>query len=370
MKRNAHKKVLTVFVLLLSLLVLSSCGEDGGGKPYDCLVTFDYNTAGTGESAPEMQYLGVKKNGRIGLKPGQNDDFKEAVIPHYFIEGWYTAKTAEDGSVLRDGSGSVILAKEWDFASDTVTTDITLYAKLTRQGTFVFTDIETGEVLKTQRGKPGEIESDPLPPTKKGYTLLGYYLDREKTQPFAFDKTTAYPDGDLTVYADFIEGEYTLAGDAATLLKCIRGGKNAYLTCDIDASGITWASVSYNGKIVGNGHKVTGLKIAGVCSKRDGETYGLLFKNLGAKAKISDITFEDVTMTVSVGTNGTYGVAPIAYGVNEGARLEKVVVTGTLTYDFGEASTSTVYADFGKEGAPAGTLTDCRFAITLVDRNG
>lgn len=354
--------------MLLSLLVLSSCGEDGSEKPYDFLVTFDYNAEGLVTETPENQYLGVKRGGLVGLKPGQNDDFKEAVITHYFIEGWYTAKTAEDGSALRDTDGKVILDREWNFTEDTVTSDITLYAKLTRQSTITFTDIDTDEVLKVQRGKPGATESDPLPPSKKGYTLLGYYLDKEKTTPFTFPYT--YGEGDITVYADFIEGEYTLVNDAASLLKCIRGNKNAYLTCDIDASKITWASVTYNGKIAGNGHKVTGLKIETVCSKRDGETYGLLFRSLGAKAKISDIAFEDVEMSVTVGTNGTYAVAAIAYGVSAGATLENVTVTGTMTYDFGSASTSTVYADFGKDGAPEGALTDCRFDITLIDKNG
>jgi len=354
--------------MLLSLFVLSSCGEDGSGKPYDFLVTFDYNAEGLVTEMPENQYLGVKSGGLVGLKPGQNDDFKEAVITHYFIEGWYTAKTAEDGSVLRGEDGRVLLDREWNFAEDTVTSDITLYAGLTRQSTITFTDMETDEVLKVQRGKPGATEKDPLPPSKKGYTLLGYYLDKEKTEPFTFPYT--YGEGDITVYADFIEGEYTLVNDAASLLKCIRGGKNAYLTSDIDAEGATWASVSYNGKLVGNGHKVTGLKIETVCSKRDGETYGLLFRSLGAKAKLSDITFEDVEMSVSIGTSGNYAVAAIAYGVTEGATLENVTVTGTLTYDFGSASTSTVSADFGRDGAPEGAVTNCRFDITLTDKNG
>ena len=362
--------MISVTVLLLSLLVLSSCGGGEAEKPYDYLVTFDYNAAGLTETVPENQYLGVKKGGVVGLKPGQNDDFKEAVITHYFIEGWYTAKTAEDGSVLRDAEGKALLDKEWNFATDTVNSDMTLYAKLTRQSTITFTDIGTDTVLKTQRGKPGVTirKDDILAPEKKGYTLLGYYLDKEKIVPFTFPYT--YGDGDTVVYADFIEGSYTLVEDADSLVKGIRGGKNLYLTADIDAENVTWTSVFYNGKIEGNGHKITGLKIDTVCSKRDGETYGLLFKNLGAKAKISDVTFEDVRMTASAAMEGNFDIGAIAYGVAEGAALENVTVTGTLTYDIARAPTSTVSADFGKGGVPEGTLSDCRFAITLVDRNG
>lgn len=370
-KRNVRTLLLATAFLLLSLFVLSSCGEEEGEKPYDHLVTFDYNAAGIAAESPASQYLGVKDGGLVGLKPGANDDFKEAVIRHYFLDGWYTAKTAADGSVEKDANGRVILDKKWNFETDRVTGDMTLYANFVRQSTLTIRDIATDEVLSDDlRGAPGEKETNLFPPEKKGYTLVGYYKDREKTTPFKFDEFV-YGEEDTTIYADFIEGNYTLVSTFAELQNCLRSDKKAYLTNDIKVeAGETWGSFSFRGAILGNGHTIRGLKIKTVCSgKTGGETYGLLFASLGAGAKISDVTFEDVEMTVSAAMNGTYTVAPIAYGVAEGATLENVTVTGRLTYDFSAAPTSTVTEDFGGT-VPEGALTNCRFAITLVDRNG
>lgn len=368
-KRNVRTLLLVTAFLLLSLFVLSSCGEAEGEKPYDHLVTFDYNAAGIATESPASQYLGVKDGGLVGLKPGANDDFKEAVIKQYFLEGWYTAKTAADGSVERDRDGRVLLDKKWNFETDRVTGDMTLYANFVRQSTLTIRDIVTDEVLSDLKGAPGDKEPNVFPPEKKGHTLVGYYKDKEKTDAFDFG-SFVYGEEDVTIYADFIEGNYMLVSDFAGLQSCLRSDKKAYLTGDIDAAGKTWGSFSFRGTILGNGHKITGLKIKTVCSgKTGGETYGLLFASLGAGAKLSDVTFEDVEMTVSAAMNGTYTVTPIAYSVAEGATLENVTVTGRLTYDFSAAPTSTVTEDFGGT-VPEGALKNCRFVITLVDRNG
>ena len=369
MKRNIRTYILALTALLLALFLLSSCGGDKEEKPYDCLVTFDYNTAGIAKEAPTNSYLGVKRGGLVGIQPGDNDDFKSAPVDHYYIEGWYTARVAADGSVKTDGSGRVLLDRKWNFKTDTVTEDMTLYAKFIRMRTLTVIDIATGRSVSTQEGKPGDWVLEP--DAESGYTVLGYYEDREKTTLFDFDDFQ-YGDEDKTVYADIRKGEYTVVSTFAQLETALRGDKNIYLTADIDMTGKKWQSFDFSGEFCGNGYKITGLTLDVKCNKNEGSAYGLLFRTLGKTARLSDLTFEDVRMTVSavnMPEKGKYEVAAIALAVNEGASLTRVTVTGALTYDISKVPTSEVEADFGTP-APDGALTDCRFEITLTGRNG
>lgn len=366
MKHKHLIPIICLFGLILTLCTLSSCGESAEPPLYDHLVTFDYNVGDLTLDCKE-QYLGVKDGGKIGLVPGDHDEFKQASTPHYTVEGWYTPKLAEDGTPMTDpATGRVLLDKKWSFATDTVSGDMTLYANLVRQSFLIFADAETGETLKTISSDPGSTERDPLPPSKKGYTLLGYYADREKTTPFTFPYT--YTENDVTVYADFLEGTWSLVDTAAELQKALRSSKNIYLTADIDMTGVEWATLQYNGTLEGNGHKISGISFARSGDRKNRSGFGL-FTTLGAKTKLSHVTFENVSITFTANLNDTYRVAPVADEVKAGARLDGVTVTGTLRYDISKAMTSEILPDFVKNGAAADAITGCQFAVTLVDQN-
>lgn len=368
-KRKTFFPLLCGILFLATLLLLPSCREKETGKPYDFLVTFNYNVGTLDVSCPD-QYLGVKSGGLVGIQPGFNDDFKLRPVSNYYIEGWYTAKCAPDGTPEKDAeTGRVLLDRKWNFESDTVTADTVLYANLIRQSMLSFVDIATGEVVKTLTGTPGSRQNElisVLAPKKDGYTLVGYYTDAAKTSRFQWPFTFA--EEDTTAYVEFLEGTWSIADSADAFKRGISGNKNIYVTADIDFTGKTWVTTAYNGTIEGNGHKLTGLTLTKEGSKTATGGFGL-FTTLGANAQIRDLTVENLTVRFSASLAGSYQVAPLADEIKAGARFERVCVTGTLTYDFSKAPASTVYSLAVKNGAAESDMTDCTFNISLVNAN-
>lgn len=369
MQRRKIFPLLCGVLFLVTVLLLSSCGEKQKEKSYDFRVTFNYNTGNLDVNCPN-QYLGVKKGGLVGIQPGFNDDFKLVSVTNYYIEGWYTAKLSSDGTPEKDSqTGQVIVDKKWDFEHDTVSSDMTLYANLIRQSKLNFIDITTGTVIKTIAGTPGDKQNEPisvLAPKKDGHTLVGYYMDAEKKNRFEWPYR--FGDADTSVYVDFIEGSWTLVDSAEALKRAISGNKNIYLTSDIDLSGITWVSTSFGGTIEGNGHKLTGLRIQSEGSKNKTRGFGV-FTTIGASASIRNLTIENVDITFTASLAGNYQVAPLADEIRTGATFENFTVTGRLTYDFSNALEASVYPIAAVNGMAQADSKNCRFDIFFVNAN-
>ena len=368
-RRSFFPPICGILFLLAMLLLLPACGKKEEGKPYDFLVTFNYNVGNLDVSCPD-QYLGVKNGGLVGIEPGFSDDFKLRPVANYYIEGWYTAKLASDGTPEQDAeTGRVLLDRKWDFEKDTVTADTVLYANLIRQSTLSFVDLATGEVVKTLTATPGSRQNElmsVLAPKKEGYTLVGYYADAEKSSRFAWPFT--FGEEDTTAYVEFLEGTWTVADTAETFKRGISGNKNIYVTADLDFSGTAWVTTAYNGTIEGNGHKLTGLTVSKVGSKNATAGFGL-FTTLGANAQIRNLTVEDLTVRFSAGLAGSYRVAPLADEIKAGAKFANLTVSGTLYYDFSKAPASIVYPIAVKNDATDADVTDCTFNIPLVNAN-
>ena len=98
------------------------------------------------------------------------------------------------------------LTVPWNFATDVVTEDLTLYGKwMKKPHTVAFhndTDITTVEVLD------GVLLTKPLDPTKTGYTFLGWYKDEELTLLWNFDMDKVTED--MTLYGEWIADEYSI----------------------------------------------------------------------------------------------------------------------------------------------------------------
>lgn len=365
-RRSLFPLICCGILFLAVLLLLPSCGEKEAGKPYDFLVTFNYNVGNLDVSCPD-QYLGVKSGGLVGIQPGFNDDFKLRPVANYYIEGWYTARLAADGTPEKDAeTGRVLLDRKWNFESDAVTADTVLYANLIRQSTLSFVDIATGEVIKTLTGTPGSRQNElisVLAPKKDGYTLVGYFNDAAKTSRFQWPFT--FGEEDTTAYVEFLEGTWSIADSAEAFKRGISGNKNIYVTADLDFSNTTWVTTSYNGTIEGNGHKLTGLTLTKEGSKNSTAGFGL-FTTLGANTRISNLTIENLTVRFSASLAGSYQVAPLADELMAGAKFDHFTITGTLTYDFTKAPASAAYELAVKNGMADADMTDCRFDITLV----
>lgn len=360
------------FGLLACLLLLSACSGNSSERPYDHVVTFDYNY-GNLDANCTQQYLGVKDGALVGIEPGYSDDFKLQEVTHYYIDGWYTAKLDADGNPQTDpDTGCVLLDRKWNFKTDTVTEDIVLYANLRHQLTLTYVDRATGEVVGSIVGKLGETRKKPqsaLEPKKAGYTFLGYYASETGDEPFSWPYTFREDTENINVYVDFIEGTWTIVDSAASFNKGISSNANLYLTADIDFSGSTpWITRSFSGTINGNGHKLSGITLEQEGSKIFPSGFGL-FNVLRAEAYLYDLTFEDVEIRFSAKSNMTFVVAPFASEAEEGVRLQSVTVTGTLTYDISKSPTSEVYDLIAENGMRGEDVTDCDFRLVLVNEN-
>jgi uncharacterized repeat protein (TIGR02543 family) len=100
----------------------------------------------------------------------------------------------------------------WDFATDHVTSDITLYAKWTINTYIVIFEANGGDNVSPQTIAYGNTVRQPFPPTKTGHTLAGWYSDAACTTPwdFATGKVTSA----MTLYAKWTINTYTVTFNA------------------------------------------------------------------------------------------------------------------------------------------------------------
>jgi uncharacterized repeat protein (TIGR02543 family) len=124
------------------------------------------------------------------------------------------------------------LANRWDFATDTVTADITLYAKwvddahwgvawVLNGGAWTEGTTPAGEALK------GSAVPEPAAPTKTGFTFGGWYTEAALTNQWNF---AAAVTGNITLYAKWdTVGTYTVTfnangGDSTPEAQIVVGG--------------------------------------------------------------------------------------------------------------------------------------------------
>jgi uncharacterized repeat protein (TIGR02543 family) len=138
----------------------------------------------------------------------------------YTLEGWYK---------------EAAFTNKWNFASDTVTANITLYAKWTQNaaGTFTVTFNANGgtPVPAAQNVTSGGNATEPNGVTKTGYTLEGWYKEAAFTTmwTFASDTVTA----DITLYAKWTQN----AAETFTVTFNVDGGTSAPAAQSVTAGG-------------------------------------------------------------------------------------------------------------------------------------
>ena len=109
----------------------------------------------------------------------------------YIFGGWYKEAGCET---------------PWSFETDTVTGDLTLYAKWTPKPvdpppaakTHTVRFLDGGTELASLTVREGSKAAPPDEPVKQGYRFAGWYTDPEKTEAFDFETPVT---GDLTLYA-------------------------------------------------------------------------------------------------------------------------------------------------------------------------
>jgi uncharacterized repeat protein (TIGR02543 family) len=188
--------MIPVLLVLAALLTLAACDNASGGEE----VTLTFN-ANEGEPAPPTQSLGS------GAKAEEPEAMTKA---DYVFGGWY-----------READ---FTTTPWDFETDTVTADTTLYAKWLTAYTVTFQADDGNPELEDQVVGSGEKATAPPTITKEGHVFVGWYKDEDLADKWNFASDTV--NGDTTLYAKWTAdslvntvwaGETPRAGDWLTI---------------------------------------------------------------------------------------------------------------------------------------------------------
>ncbi len=317
-------------------------------------------------------------------KRGENNYFTPTV-QGCFLAGWYTERTP-----VLDANGNHLdvfggIAKEtgkqpaytysgkWDFESSKYVIEenksysssdpvITLYAGWapkfayefyafdgTLLGKYEFTPSATGKnelTLPDWNEETGEMNMGKFP-SLKGKTFTALYLDSEKTQVVetaaiahsgTFDYATANASGNIMkLYVDYKDGTWYKISTAKQFTN-IKDREGCYeITADLDFTGINWPTLftsgTFSGQIIGNGHTFTNIKNSsgtGVVINNTSSSYGGLFGQISSTAKITNITFDNVTLKLEGGTKNSLARFGLFAGlISDGAVFENVSVTNS-----------------------------------------
>lgn len=168
------KLISMLFMAVLAVLTMTGCDDE---ETVLQKYTVTFNSQGGSEVASQAVYAGEKI-----VKPANPTKEKE-----YFVD-WY--KEAECTNV-------------WDFENETVSQDITLYAKWTSIAYTVTFETNKGTPIEAQLVPEGTFATKPVPaPTKEGYLFEGWYTEQTMTNRFDFYTPITK---DITLYAKWMD---------------------------------------------------------------------------------------------------------------------------------------------------------------------
>ena len=188
---------------------------DGWFTDEDCTQAYDFSTPVTesftlyakwteNTTPPEAEEVTVNFDSQGGshinpITVAKNNTITKPTDPtkkDCKFEGWY--------------QNAACTGEKWDFDTDTVTADITLYAKWTENTTpptpttkHTVTFVVDGSTVSSQEVESGEKATKPTDPTKSGYTFDGWYQNENFTgEKWNFNTDTVT--GNITLYAKWI----------------------------------------------------------------------------------------------------------------------------------------------------------------------
>ena len=168
------KLISMLFMAVLAVVAMTGCDDE---ETVLQKYTVTFNSQGGSEVAPQAVYAGEKI-----VKPANPTKEKE-----YFVD-WY--KEAECTNV-------------WDFENETVSQDITLYAKWTSIAYTVTFETNGGSAIEAQLVPEGTFATKPATaPTKEGNLFEGWYTEQTMTNLFKFYTPITK---DITLYAKWMD---------------------------------------------------------------------------------------------------------------------------------------------------------------------
>ena len=378
MKLN-KKAILFVLLIVSVLFVAAGCAatvnpyHTNDAEGYNISIKFDANggffTTNTSVivDSYNLESLPKDSDGNASISLLAPDDTRRgkaaftAVKNGYFLAGWY-AKC--------DGAGdSTTYADKWDFDKDTFSVQaggtysasepvLTLYAAWIPLMEIEVYDLNSGSQINKLAFSPMEMDSEhiQLPswdektgtilmgkfPKYDGHTWGDVYLDAEGTQKvdgtelahpgkINFDNATV-ENATLKLYVDYMEGEWFHITSAKQMVDNASVSGNYILEADLDFADQIWPTAfmhgNFTGTIVGNGHKISNVTLT---QTNNSKVNTGLFGQLTEKASISDVTFENITLTIQGGTRVTGASFGLFAGtVSDNANLSNVAISGKL----------------------------------------
>jgi uncharacterized repeat protein (TIGR02543 family) len=215
------KKGIFAILALLTVFAMVSCSNPTDPPPFPFPIGTSYNVTfdaapGTFPGGGTTKVVSVGEN-QLVTEPDDADR------PNYYVEGWYQNKNS-----------SGVLSNPWHFTTDTVTQEITLYAK--------WTLVPAGDIVVTLEGNGGVLSnttfvvapSNPLSALNTitgvlaGYTLSGWNTAADGNGT-AYTAASVAPGTNLTLYAQWTaDGPPPDDGHFVEKVELINGNVAAY----------------------------------------------------------------------------------------------------------------------------------------------
>lgn len=335
---DMKKKILILLMIVATLCLLTACSSgvdvDSIINEYPITVIIDYNGGKDGES--EFQRIQCKMNSLLPI-PGTTSFLSEPEFAGYEVGSYWKG--------TRDNNGEIVYEREWNFKTDRVTENITLFVTWQREKainivygennsqSYVFRIIESA----TSNNLFNRNDLETVAPKWQGHSFYAYYFDEDynKELKYPYDYTENPVE---TLYAKYIEGDWKIIKSISDL-SGIGANTNVWLDADIDLS--TYRGnifpVNYSGEFNGNGHKISNYTFSKSTSRGSANCYAGLINTLTSGAYIHDVALENFTLNVSFNEpnndGATNAIGLLAAVVQEGARLQNVTISGTVNYD-------------------------------------
>ena len=121
---------------------------------------------------------------------------EDPTLEGFVFAGWYKDEACSEG-------------QEFDFAAETITADITLYAKWEEAAAQYVVTFDTGEgtAVESQTIDEGGKATEPAEPTLDGYLFMGWYKDEACSDGQEFDFAAETISSNVTLYAKWAVGQ-------------------------------------------------------------------------------------------------------------------------------------------------------------------
>lgn len=306
----------------------------------------------------------------VGLQISASGTFTVSYDNHT-LEGWYFAKTDDNGEIVYTDkeNGIVALGEKFNFDTYRLSEgeDLHLYAHWIRnqvlevllasddsiKDKLVYKDktYNAGDIIKeykfgtTQKieepkmdlftGKPSSVSSP------DGYVFAEFYKDADCTQKVTWPIEATGEEENVKIYAKYLSDEWKVISKSSELYQMFTGVKvddktvvngkffiKNNIVADLNESVASTPDIEFSGVIQGNGYTISGLTLRQVQVDKPGSNFSL-FGNITDNAIISDLTVKDFTWEYTAKNNKTEFNAYFIYnGISEKAKVSNLVIDG------------------------------------------